>query len=681
MPFNWCGTVLVVCLARMLWEDGALRILTVYGDNIVEAERALALIGEAVKCSEPQLLPSDPFTPVWAVDGELGPMEVRLLPGHAAWGVDLPAELTAQGAPLREASDAIVCELSADGIETAMVALEFCSALPAGNQAWQRHGRALSCAYVGLPYLIWTETGGQELNAKRGAKAGRRPNPIIPASFVAATRTFDSPCLPVYVPSPSMGADEKAAFRGYFGEQIGILLIRALLEGQEPEPLVEQLIDKNIDLAIALAGMRISNDTLKGEQWTDYLSSDNEFDRLGYLNTPNVASPWKKAITIPIAQAVREFKDRLEAGTAVSAGANNLPICVVPRERAADLAEDLAACWPGVPPEVQEAVDRSQPIVIVWIAGFKPQGDDSRPDRGLLPLARMLFGPVCTVLTVVYGPAPSAARLLLEKSPEALARSNGLWEAVVNLSDIIVTQTATSEALWVLAPETAPHDVTTNAPVEFVVREEPHSYGEQDVDSVVHTLAQACEAELVFEGLCNPPGGDWSGISLRADDGASEYRWTSLPRVGDVSLKRPDHVIQWLSPDPPMIVAIESKDRLPKLEVNVGPRLTGYVATLLKYLPNIVREEQGEWTPCDSFDIHSPRLVSGAAVIWSRTTQMADVISRGNVDLAIALEFPSSGQHKTIVHVAARTSDAQEFAHMLARGASSLNGRVEVQIH
>lgn len=658
-----------------------MRTLTVYGDNIVEAERALALICRATQSPEPQLLPSDPFIPVWAVDGELGYMEVRLLPGHAAWGVDLPGELKAQGAPLREASDAIICELDADGTETAIVALEFCSALPAGNQAWQRHGRALACAYVGLPYLIWTETGGQELNSDRDAKAGRRPSPIIPASFVAATKSYGAPCLPVYVPSPSMGADEKAAFKEYFGEETGVLLVRALLTGQGHEELVEQLIEKNINLAIALADTRASNDTLKGEQWTDYLRSDNEFNRLDYLSAPNVSAKWKKSITIGIAEPVKDFKECLEAGTAVSAGANSLPICVVPRDNVADLVEDLAACWPEVPSEVLDAVTQGTPVVIVWIAGFKPRGDDSRPDRGLLPLARMLFGPSCTVLTVVYGPAPVAARLLLARNPVALAKMNGLWEAVINLSDVIITQTAASEPLWILAPKIAAHDVTSNAPIEFIAREEPHSYGEQDVDSVIHTLARACSEEGVFEGLCNPPGGDWSGISLYTQDGASEYRWTSLPRVGDVSLKRPDHVIQWFSPEEQILLAIESKDRLPKLEPNVGPRLTGYVATLLDYLPTIVRQGQDAWAPCLKCDTGDARLVSGAAVIWSSRIHMEDIIARGDVDLAIALEFPSATQDKTVVHATARTTSALRVIEMLERGAARLNGRLEVQIH
>jgi arsenate reductase-like glutaredoxin family protein len=51
-------------------------------------------------------------------------------------------------------------------------------------------------------------------------------------------------------------------------------------------------------------------------------------------------------------------------------------------------------------------------VVIIFVTGFKPKGDDSRPDRGLMPLGRMLAGPDELVITFLWGPAKKA---MLEK--------------------------------------------------------------------------------------------------------------------------------------------------------------------------------------------------------------------------------------------------------------------------
>ena len=43
----------------------------------------------------------------------------------------------------------------------------------------------------------------------------------------------------------------------------------------------------------------------------------------------------------------------------------------------------------------------------------------------------------------------------------------------------------------------------------------PLKIGENDVDTILHTIfTQLKSSEIkIFEGMCNPPGGDWSGIS------------------------------------------------------------------------------------------------------------------------------------------------------------------------
>lgn len=88
------------------------------------------------------------------------------------------------GGVLRESADAILTRFS-DDTESPILAIEFCSALPAGNQAWQRSGRAYSMAKAGIPYLFITELGGFELSVDRKKKAARLPNPAVPYSYSA----------------------------------------------------------------------------------------------------------------------------------------------------------------------------------------------------------------------------------------------------------------------------------------------------------------------------------------------------------------------------------------------------------------------------------------------------------------------------------------------------------------
>lgn len=80
--------------------------------------------------------------------------EIELLGGHDRWNVNFNTELTKYGAPLREATDAYITKVSKDSkTEELLLAIEFCNALPAGNNAWQRNGRAVTCAEIGIPYF------------------------------------------------------------------------------------------------------------------------------------------------------------------------------------------------------------------------------------------------------------------------------------------------------------------------------------------------------------------------------------------------------------------------------------------------------------------------------------------------------------------------------------------------
>ena len=177
----------------------------IHGDNILECENALRILAKALKCvDKPEFCKSLPFAPLYRIkrpDGAI--LKFQLLPGYGRWGIDLKRFFLMQGAPLREATDAVITRVSktADGlIETPILAFEFCGALPAGNNAWQRCGRALSMAYAKIPYLYYAELGGVELGEGRTVKAPRFPNPLVPFAYVTLGSTEKTISIPVFVP-------------------------------------------------------------------------------------------------------------------------------------------------------------------------------------------------------------------------------------------------------------------------------------------------------------------------------------------------------------------------------------------------------------------------------------------------------------------------------------------------
>ncbi|MEZ4903936.1 MAG: hypothetical protein R2822_20410 [Spirosomataceae bacterium] len=123
--------------------------LRIHGDNIIECERALSLIALAYKGTV-VAKSKNVFMPSYSVQTkEKDLFEVELLGGHDRWNVNFNTELTKYGAPLREATDAYITKVSKDNkTEELLLAIEFCNALPAGNNAWQKRRKPSTCAMV-----------------------------------------------------------------------------------------------------------------------------------------------------------------------------------------------------------------------------------------------------------------------------------------------------------------------------------------------------------------------------------------------------------------------------------------------------------------------------------------------------------------------------------------------------
>ena len=121
------------------------KYLRIHGDNIIECERTLELIKKAYD-GRIVLLQSPLYMPKYQLDCDSGRFVIELLSGHGRWGVDVASILQENGGILHEGADSYVTEV-ARSQEKVIFALEYCSALPAGNNAWQRSGRAISAVF------------------------------------------------------------------------------------------------------------------------------------------------------------------------------------------------------------------------------------------------------------------------------------------------------------------------------------------------------------------------------------------------------------------------------------------------------------------------------------------------------------------------------------------------------
>ena len=131
--------------------------LSIFGDNILECERMFELISSSfpeLACKKQELNPI--YAPKKSIFNSNLYIDIQLFPDYKSndrWGdKSILTILQEKGAKLTEAPDIVLTE-SINGKENILLAIEFSSAIPAGNQSWQRAGRALSFSEVNIPYL------------------------------------------------------------------------------------------------------------------------------------------------------------------------------------------------------------------------------------------------------------------------------------------------------------------------------------------------------------------------------------------------------------------------------------------------------------------------------------------------------------------------------------------------
>jgi hypothetical protein len=390
---------------------------------------------------------------------------------------------------------------------------------------------------------------------------------------------------------------------------------------------------------------------------------------------------WRKAINIGKTPTLTKLYEAIK-GLAVSVGTQDFAICLIPAAKIDALQSKLRQIYGEriTPDFIDSIAHKNRPLVVVSVAGFKPRGDDSRPDRGLLPLARMLFGEEdVNVLSIIYGPAKDPGAVI--NDPPKAAKTNGLWESIIRFSTAFLLDSTTSLNLKQISAVIPKREEAKPTPKPKLPAggTNPIRFGEHDVDSALHTIFSRMLENVCFECICNPPGGDWSGFSMQIED--SIYRWTSLPRVTATKEKRPDHAIQFKA-SRTFFLTIESKDSAGSVEPNIGPRLRQYVKSLLQFSPTICRNSNkcSQWGPFQGeLKFTVLNIVTAAAFRLSALEELDGVLSKGKCDIVIGFVFDKE-KETTKLHFKAN-GDFTEIKGALQTAASQSACRLIIHIH
>ena len=662
------------------------RIFRIHGDNIVECERIAKLILEETDPTSVEISLISPSTIVYNICfnylGHRFEWQLELLPGfnkagRRRWEANIFAGLKDSGSFLDETPDAIVTCVE-NGLETILYAIEFCSALQAGNQAWQRSGRAFSTGRTGCPYLYIVDFVKYELDARtRERKALRFPNPAVPYSYISFSRESDNFVAQVYVRSEEFDKQFDRSLRNFdednFAEaELSRYIVKRMCRFDTTEE-EEAILQKNLNVVLFLASSSRPATNFTPAQWRRLYAYHQGIVQFSLENS---GFNFRKTITAKGHHGnSAEFLDLVES-LSVGLASKDLPFGIIPAANRRRLANGIRRLYPTYDTAVLNRIasDHSD-LILCMIKGFKPRGDDNRPDRGILPLAAMLASTDIEVMTYIYGPVIERNFNALLTNPGRLAASNGFWRAILALSDFVALDVP------VLAGHSYDEEVLldTSALKEHYVGQLPdedgltqddfssipQSFHEDDVDTGIHFLFSHLLHEVCFEGMCNPPGGDWSGLSVLYDN--HEVRWLSLPRESKaVEGKRPDHVLELFGVfDKPVLLSIESKEKSVDLENDVGVQLTNYLRKLMDFVPNVYRTispNVEDWRKAESIvNFDNFEVVSAAAYLKTAAQPHTTVFSNSNCELLFVMEPICQGWKIEIVANTDKARSVKQF--------------------
>lgn len=635
----------------------------IHGDNIVECERIANIIIKTLKSDKIYSKLISPSVVALIIEATYLDNNIKwcleLLPGFnkntkKRWNGNIFEALKEAGSFFDETPDAIISVIENNTSERILLGIEFCSALQAGNQAWQRSARAFSTGRTGCPYIYIVDFVKYELdNETRERKNLRFPNAAVPYSYVNYSKNTDNFVAQLYTKSEEFDRSKDSAIKGFdeddFGnKELGTYIVKKLL-GLDTQAEENAILDKNMNVVKFLAKKSDELTNYTADEWQEIYNLDGK-DIVDFaVSTRRFI--FHKTITAKShhghSKEVVKLIDKLSVGLA----SRNLPFGIIPAEKRATFAKQLSNLYPKAVESVINAIgSNGKHLIIALFKGFKPRGDDNRPDRGLLPLVAMLSAADVDVMTYIYGPMIETNLKLLDTHPLKLADSNGLWRPILALSNFVAIDVPVLARKKYNAERI--YDTSTikrhfaNIGIEKKIEAKPCfpaipiNYGEDDVDTGIHYLFTHILEKICFEGMCNPPGGDWSGFSVI--DGNYENRWLSLPRVSDmVNGKRPDHILEIFGVfDKPLLLSVESKEKSADLEADVGTKLITYIEHLMEYVPSAKRQvypELAEWCWGDKKVPFSNFETISAAAYLKKYAEPSSVVFKKNCEILFVM--------------------------------------------
>ena len=504
----------------------------IHGDNIVECERFLDLITPIlIKRGFIQAESIGSFIcPKYTFNTNDLSIYFQFLPGFNSsskredtkkkgrWDNNILDIIKQRGGPLREAADIFLTEI-VDSKEVPIIAIEYCSALQAGNQAWQRSGRSYSYGKAKIPLLYIVDIGGYELSEGRDKIAPRLPSPTVPFSYISFSILNSVQVSQIFISNSGTSDLIKSKYKDIFGQEELKSFVEEMLFDSPTTKTIDKMQEKQLSFVIESA-KEVDKRKFTKKQWRDLFEvvSKNE-DVLSFLEKEGVPK-WSKKVSIP---RTVSFKQHLESAKSLCLGItqNDLPFCLLPSSKRLEYVQNLSTIYDTkLSNEFYKWLSSSKkPLVLCWVAGFKPKGDDSRPDRGLLPLCRMLLGDDVEIITIIYGPLTDASFKNLTEDPTAL-QANGLWQAVFDGSNALIIDSLTTEQSKNISfledhwqSELNKKLLVNGLPLLPYTNPHPLIFSENDVDSLMHNFFKKYQtSNICYELMCNPPGGDWSGM-------------------------------------------------------------------------------------------------------------------------------------------------------------------------
>ena len=114
--------------------------------------------------------------------------------------------------------------------------------------------------------------------------------------------------------------------RRLFGAEIGRRLIRCLLEGTPTSESEEELKKRALLVVELLAGKRSCVDTLRGQQWRDFLNLRNAQAKADWLERANVVWRRKASGKVLVSDTFLRLVGLFEKAASLSVGAMGIPL-------------------------------------------------------------------------------------------------------------------------------------------------------------------------------------------------------------------------------------------------------------------------------------------------------------------------------------------------------------------